>query len=175
MKFISVKSRSIQCFKSKTMIFQIWPAEDFITLPWLSSLMASATKRRENLLHSSWLVPRAQTLISAVERSSLISKARNIMRQLNSITNRFQSSIPQTRYQKKKKENSQQKFIASVFTDVLHRRKWVWSLICQRFCNETILRAFWRGLKEQLVTREPSVWDFQGLRNNGIPSNSIPH
>lgn len=66
--------------------------------------MASATKRRENLLHSSWLVPRAQTLISAVERSSLISKARNIMRQLNSITNRFQSSIPQTRYQKKKRK-----------------------------------------------------------------------
>lgn len=37
------------------------------------------------------------------------------------------------------------------------------------------LKVLWRSLIKQLVLREPFVWDLQSLRNNRIPSNSLPH
>lgn len=88
------------------------------------------------------------------------------MRQFNAITKSFQSSIPQTWSQRK--INCHQKF-----TDVLRRRKWGRRLIYQAMQSNITLKAFWRGMTEQLVSREPFVWDLQGLGNNRI--HQTPH
>lgn len=88
------------------------------------------------------------------------------------LTNSFQSARPRTDHRGKK--NPHQKFIASLFTDILHKRKWIWRVIYQLMQPDITLKAFWRGFVEQLVSRESCVWDLQGLRNNRMPSTVSP-
>lgn len=88
------------------------------------------------------------------------------------LTNIYHSARPRTDHRGKK--HPYQKFIASVFTDILHRRKWTWRVICQLMQPDITLKAFWRGFVEQLISRESCVWDLQGLRNNRISSTVSP-
>ena len=88
------------------------------------------------------------------------------------LTNSFQSARPRTDHRGKK--NPHQKFIAFIFTDILHKRKWIWRVIYQLMQPDITLKAFWRGFVEQLVSRESCVWDLQGLRNNRMPSTVSP-
>ena len=103
------------------MVFQIRSTKDFISVPCLSSLMASATQRRKNLLRSSWLLPRVKTLTSEIKQSSLTSQNLNYDEVARCNYTQFPVSHPPGMISIKKK-NPHQKHIPPDFTDARHRR-----------------------------------------------------